>query len=497
MTTNDTEPPVFDYSFQPELPDTADFQKADVLDRTPQIDILHNTIINISDDSFLTISVNGEWGSGKTFFLKMLQQRLNQDNQCHRENEESNKSKYQAIYFNAWEDDFQSDPLISIIGQMKESINDAKYKSFFDDFIDAAIDFSDCIKIERTNVSLKNIIKLFLHPWSGGYAIERYTNYRKSLNLFKIKLKKLSEDVRNQTALPLVFIVDELDRCRPTFAIELLERIKHVFNVPNIVFIFGVNRKQLHESIKSVYGNIDAAEYLQKFFDFNLNLKKATPSRYCKELIRSHKILINIKEVKAFNTSSRPIGKSGRWNTAMEEQYPFWVDVFGFSLREVEQSLRIILLTLSGIAVKNEKNLDTKFDRGWAVTYLVLIRLRFFSIYQRLVSDRCSIKEVIDTMYSRIKEHDTGTKESEKYMDFFEYELYRFVREEDKDMLRNELQELNNGKSIQNNIVSDRTIIRTAEKPKHIGYIMDFLFNENESNWIDLSNIVRLMDLVV
>ena len=70
----------------------------------------------------------------------------------------------------------------------------------------------------------------------------------------------------------MVFIIDELDRCRPTFAIELLERVKHIFDVPNIVFVFGINREELTKSLRSVYGEIEAEEYLRRFFDMELRL---------------------------------------------------------------------------------------------------------------------------------------------------------------------------------------------------------------------------------
>ena len=73
-----------------------------------------------------------------------------------------------------------------------------------------------------------------------------------------------------------MFIIDELDRCRPTFAIELLERVKHIFDVPNIVFVFGINRAELVKSLESIYGEIDAGTYLRRFFDMEFVLPEPT-----------------------------------------------------------------------------------------------------------------------------------------------------------------------------------------------------------------------------
>jgi hypothetical protein len=78
---------------------------------------------------------------------------------------------------------------------------------------------------------------------------------------------------------PLVFIIDELDRCRPSFALELLERVKHFFAVPNVHFVLGAHLKQLENSVRVTYGSeIDAQLYLQKFISLHVELD--TPGNY-------------------------------------------------------------------------------------------------------------------------------------------------------------------------------------------------------------------------
>ncbi len=80
--------------------------------------------------------------------------------------------------------------------------------------------------------------------------------------------RSLASDVREETGHPLVFIIDELDRCQPTIAIALLERVKHICDVPDVVFVFGVNRLELTRSVQSVYGAIDAGTYLRRPYPF-------------------------------------------------------------------------------------------------------------------------------------------------------------------------------------------------------------------------------------
>jgi hypothetical protein len=85
--------------------------------------------------------------------------------------------------------------------------------------------------------------------------------------------------VDKDRASPLVFIIDELDRCRPTFALELLEKIKHFFAVPGVFFVLVASRRQLETAVRSAYGDIDARTYLEKFYHLRLLFPVGTPDR--------------------------------------------------------------------------------------------------------------------------------------------------------------------------------------------------------------------------
>ena len=63
-------------------------------------------------------------------------------------------------------------------------------------------------------------------------------------------------------------IVDELDRCRPSYAIKFLEEIKHLFGVPGVVFILGLNSEQLGNAVSGIYGDrFNGEAYLKRFID--------------------------------------------------------------------------------------------------------------------------------------------------------------------------------------------------------------------------------------
>ena len=202
----------------------------DALDRS-KVAIALTNLIRYQSDS-LVISLNGHWGTGKTFFLKRWQRNLEQEG-------------FHAIYFNAWEDDFCDDPLVAIIGQLSESLGE---KEGFKEYVPK---IKKALKPLLTR-NFQSVTKKFTGADFSAFqeqfvdnVLEEYSNQRSNKVRLKEQLKEMSTMVIGETEQPLVFIIDELDRCRPTFSIELLERVKHIFDVPGMVFVFGVNRDEL------------------------------------------------------------------------------------------------------------------------------------------------------------------------------------------------------------------------------------------------------------
>ena len=232
------------------------------------------SIIKDQDAPFV-ISLDGRWGTGKTFLLKRWRQALQNDG-------------FQAIYFNASEDDFCDDPLLAVIGQLSEHFKAGMLGVIARGLGNIALPI---LTSRLTGVAFK---ARDLKPENllSDYRKQRETNDRVSQ-----RLAQLAAEVRETTGHPLVFIIDELDRCRPTFAIELLERVKHIFDVPNIVFVFGINRSELTKSLRSVYGEIDAGEYLRRFFDMEFVLPDADPGQFCTHLVAKFRLSPFFSEV--------------------------------------------------------------------------------------------------------------------------------------------------------------------------------------------------------
>ncbi len=229
----------------------------------------------------VVIGLSGQWGEGKTTFVKMWQQHMEQ-------------KEIASIYFDAFEYDYLEDVFLSLA---IEIYNFAKEKDIDkkDDYLDESKNtyyhlknimaktptinldsnlYEELDKAKNSESVVAKAIKTSLEFISGN-TFDQALKQKEVFNDFKESLSELAQKSSEQE-LPLVIIIDELDRCKPSFAVEILEKIKHLFLVKDVIFILSMHHEQLEESIKKVYGqNIDAHTYLQKFVDYPTRLPKA------------------------------------------------------------------------------------------------------------------------------------------------------------------------------------------------------------------------------
>ncbi|WP_271254666.1 KAP family P-loop NTPase fold protein [Pseudanabaena sp. Chao 1811] len=249
--------------------------------------------ITQSSGSFV-LALDASWGSGKTTFLEMWQVKLQQEGHA-------------CLYLNAWQNDFAQEPLIAIIGELTKAIED-----FADQSGETGIDLKK--QMDKTRQFAQSLLKRLLPVGikiathglldikeaaiekaiadatsSGGEDLIK--NYEKGKSEIK-EFRKALGDLANQVAslnpsAKVVIIIDELDRCRPTYAIELLERVKHLFDASGVVFILGIDRSQLNHSIRSLYGSeFDATGYLKRFIDLDYRLPEPQAGDYCDYLFK-------------------------------------------------------------------------------------------------------------------------------------------------------------------------------------------------------------------
>ena len=193
------------------------------------------------------IALDGGYGTGKTFILERWVREMHDRGQV-------------AVYYNAWENDCDDDPLVSLIETLAS--ND---KTDWGDRVAAALNEALAGILRKfTGLDVPKVLEAGKDETVG--LLEAARGRRESRKMLKGLLAKLVEEAHADDKAGVVVVVDELDRCRPTFANELMERVKHVMNVPGLVFVFGVNTAALRETVKSMYGNIDAHQYLLRFF---------------------------------------------------------------------------------------------------------------------------------------------------------------------------------------------------------------------------------------
>lgn len=259
----------------------------DLWNRTNLADQLENYISRIKVGA--TVAIDAEWGAGKSWFVKHWKARLVQ-------------KEFKVIYLNAFTQDYIEDPFLTIameianvleaeqkdIEKIKSTIGDA-YRAILPSL--PLLIFQLAMTFMGAGKMAKQVSDAFenLKDDSGAFGeaaaellneklkehlsaqVDNYENEKKSLEYFKSQLSEITKDLEK----PLVFIVDELDRCKPEFAIRLIERIKHFFDIPKVVFVLAVNKKQLEESINSFYGFTGSSKYLEKFIDITVLLKSS------------------------------------------------------------------------------------------------------------------------------------------------------------------------------------------------------------------------------
>ena len=246
-------------------------------------------IVNLlMDDEFSPMVLDGDWGVGKTEFCHKLINLIRAD-QSKEGGTNKNIPRCQCLYIDAFAEDHGDDPLLMLLGNIACFIKDkegngdrsecyqkwknasiAVAKSCFKIVAKASIGLllkqnADSIGDEISDAITKSaeegvdaIVNAFL---------QQYEESNSNIETLKSILAELARDER------MIIVVDELDRCRPDFSITLLEKIKHVFNVPNVSFLLVANMKQLSASVSHVYGEyVDSNRYLNKFLKLSVSL---------------------------------------------------------------------------------------------------------------------------------------------------------------------------------------------------------------------------------
>lgn len=255
------------------------------------------------------IAVQGPYGLGKTVFLKALAEAL--------------AHNHPVSWVDAWLDDGLDDPLTSITMGLSDSIK--RFASSHEDHAKLKTVQSASARVGKAVVrgvitkgislivdadAASDITKMVLEGANAGVeeiadaAIERdrkaYEERHAAIGDLKSSLIAVISELDKSTSFhpPIYVFIDELDRCRPPYAIKLLETIKHLFDVPGIIFIFGVEMRQLQATVKGLYGSeFDGSAYLRRFINRNYSLREPALDKLCLHLINQFDLNASIYSV--------------------------------------------------------------------------------------------------------------------------------------------------------------------------------------------------------
>lgn len=297
------------------------------------------------------------------------------------------------MYMNAWKSDFLEDPLVAIVAELSSAISQLGISGRPIRTIQKALDrtraaasaiarraLPGLVRIATAGVLDGNELADGLAAIAGDVVEDRlkaYEDGKTEIEEFRSALVHLSIEIAsigNEADKKVIILIDELDRCRPLYAIELLERVKHLFDTAGVIFVLGVDRSQLAHSIEALYGStFDASGYLRRFIDIDYRLPAPEPGVFCSHLFCIYNIagIILSRESRERQSELR----------VLEQVLSDLFSAAGFSLRQQEQTiarLRVVLQTIPANHYLFELSLSMLiFLREWEPsTYLGLVEGR-------------------------------------------------------------------------------------------------------------------------
>ena len=341
----------------------------------------------------LVIFVNAPWGEGKTTFSRMFRALIRSE-------------KLSSIYFDAYASDATDEPFIAFSAEIldfsRSQLSGAKAKASEKRFKKAAIEVgkrligtavkaglrlatagvADSEDLGKLKDTLSDVTKETGEVIAAQVEqqIDDYAAEKESFTVFKNDLAVLAALHRKEHGFPLTIIVDELDRCRPSYALALLERIKHLFDVEGVAFVLLMNLSQMENYVSAIYGEkVDARGYLLKFATLYVDLPRESDEEplprgyrsFCHGLMAHHDFPIE-------SPHDDQLVKS---MTCLSQH-------FRLSLREVEK----VFVTMALYFAARPKE---QFTDAFAVAMLATFKLKRPELFHRLAAGSITLEELL------------------------------------------------------------------------------------------------------
>lgn len=229
--------------------------------------------------------IDAAWGDGKTFFVRSVEYILKAINQNIPSSANANnirrvtndlddiQSQFLPFYFNAWENDFSEDPISALFACMAVSLDGVEFTKKHD-VVKGLTNLADAgMALAGIPFRLSGIAE----ELRGESLIEAYRENAER----RERIDELAKQSTIEVADKLVIFIDELDRCRPDFAVKLLEQTKNLFQSENIIVVLSADAAQLAKAVGGMYGEgFDTQHFLERFYDRRVLLSHIDPYEF-------------------------------------------------------------------------------------------------------------------------------------------------------------------------------------------------------------------------
>ena len=348
------------------------------------------------------ISLDARWGEGKTFYVRQIEKTLEYQTMKNFSTDDTQdeldkmklyftgttleeidlKHSYLPVYYNAWLYDNHGDPLMSLLYVIVKKCGiwiDSKLTK------DKTEKLKDLIKSVQVSLGMFSI--------GGDKVIDSFIekDIFKDIQLaedIRQKVKEIFNEIIEEQTQKLVIFIDELDRCKPSFTVRLLEQIKHYMHDERITYVLSINTEELQHTIKNYYGDsFDACRYLDRFFYLRINLPPVDKKKFYMNIELNGRYYLEI--------ISRRI-----------------IDVYNMQLREITRFYRQVR-TAAYVPTHDDEKWNCIFPDGEARQFMlscivpIIIGLKMvdISMYEQFISGK-SGKPMVDILNT--KEFSTG-----------------------------------------------------------------------------------------
>ena len=366
------------YSMKPTDENAIEFLRTDPIGRNSIVFRFITLLNNIQESC--TIAINGEWGSGKTFFIqqsRLILEALNAGPKMDDATRNAILSRYPnaneqmechtTVYYDAWTYDNDDDPILSLlyatIASHQSDFTPDRKRSALDIAAKIANVFAGGVSMASGASASGGNIGDMMKEVVGEDILDEY----KTADDIRKMVKEFIDSLIHEHGNRLVFFIDELDRCKPDYAIRFLERIKHYFDDDRVTFVFAVSLSQLQATVKNYYGaEFDSSRYLDKFFDLRINLPSPDIERFMQQRL-------NLYEQTTSDSVCIEVARR-----------------YDLSLRECERYVRLVKICIQPAAKRSSTAFGEDKANYFTLTYILPIMLALqmtdIQAYTRFVS---------------------------------------------------------------------------------------------------------------